>query len=114
MVSIGTAVESQGLPIHSVNILWSSCEGSASASSRFAYPQGPPQSSGGHAPLPAKQRDRLVREILALEDAPASRSSPRQREAAVKWPDVGARAKQIVGDRILPNLVFVERGEHLF
>jgi len=64
--------------------------------------------------LPAKQRDRLVREILALEDAPASRRSPKQREAVVTWSDVEARAKQIVGDRVLPNLVLVERGEHLF
>jgi hypothetical protein len=61
--------------------------------------------------LPTKQRDRLVRELLALEDASPPRRSRGRREAAVTWPDVEARAKRIVGDRILPNLVLLERGE---
>jgi len=64
--------------------------------------------------LPAKQRDRLVREILALEVAPVIRRSPKQRETAVTWPDVEARARQIVGHQILPNLVLLERGDHQF
>jgi len=32
----------------------------------------------------------------------------------VKWPDVEARAKRIFGDRVLPNLVLVEREETAF
>jgi len=63
--------------------------------------------------LPATQRDRLVREILALEDDSRPRSSGR-RDAHVAWPDVEARATQIVGDRVLPNLVLVERGEEAY
>jgi hypothetical protein len=60
--------------------------------------------------LPTKQRDRLVREILALQNlSPANR--PGRRPTRVTWPDVEARAKQIVGDRVLPNLVLLERGE---
>lgn len=60
--------------------------------------------------LPPRQRDRLVLEILALEDAALPRRSVGRREAAVTWPDVEARAKQIVGDRVLPNLVLLGRG----
>jgi hypothetical protein len=60
--------------------------------------------------LPTKQRDRLVREILALESR-SHANRPGRRVARVRWPDVEARAKQIVGDRVLPNLVLLERGE---
>jgi hypothetical protein len=60
--------------------------------------------------LPTKQRDRLVREILALETR-SHANRPGRRAARVTWPDVEARAKQIVGDRVLPNLVLLERGE---
>jgi hypothetical protein len=64
--------------------------------------------------LPTKQRARLVREILALEvEARANRPSAR-RPTRVAWPDVEARAKQIIGDRVLPNLVLVERGEETY
>jgi len=32
----------------------------------------------------------------------------------VEWPDVEARARQIMGDRIVPNLVLLERDESAF
>jgi hypothetical protein len=57
--------------------------------------------------LPAHQRNRLEREILALRD----KSPVRRRPGRVKWPDVEARAKRVVGERVLPNLVLLERGE---
>jgi hypothetical protein len=60
--------------------------------------------------LPTLQRERLLREILALEKESRPRSS-RGRPTRVTWPDVEARAKRIVGDRVLPNLVLLERGE---
>jgi len=61
--------------------------------------------------LPKKQRDRLVRGLLAL-DTPSHENGPSARRSArVTWPDVEARAKLIVGDRVLPNLVLLERGE---
>ncbi|MEQ1910479.1 MAG: hypothetical protein ABMA15_16790 [Vicinamibacterales bacterium] len=64
--------------------------------------------------LPKRERERLVREILALENpARADRPSGR-RPARVTWPDVEARAKLIVGDRVLPNLVLLERGEEAY
>ena len=56
--------------------------------------------------LPARQRDRLVREILALEDEPLAHRGQR-RTRRVKWPDVEARAKRVVGERVLPNLVLL-------
>ena len=61
--------------------------------------------------LPTRQRERLVREILALEAQRAARPPSRRTETRVRWPDVEARAKRIVGDRVLPNLVLLERGE---
>jgi hypothetical protein len=60
--------------------------------------------------LPTRQRERLLREILALEEESPARPS-RGRGTRVTWPDVEARAKRIVGDRVLPNLVLLERGE---
>ena len=38
----------------------------------------------------------------------------RQEPAAVQWPDFAARAKEIVGDRILPgaDIVIEERGRY--
>jgi hypothetical protein len=60
--------------------------------------------------LRARQRERLLREILVLEDTPAAPPS-REGEARVTWPDVEARGKRIVGDHVLPNLVLLERGE---
>jgi hypothetical protein len=60
--------------------------------------------------LPTRQRERLLREILALEEESRARPS-HGRTTRVAWPDVEARAKRIVGDRVLPNLVLLERGE---
>ena len=60
--------------------------------------------------LPTRQRQRLVREILALDRTRSGRRR-RRKTAAVVWPDVEARAKKIVGDRILPNLVLLDRSE---
>ena len=60
--------------------------------------------------LPALQRERVLREILALEEESHPRPS-RGRAPRVTWPDIEARAKRIVGDRVLPNLVLLERGE---
>ena len=60
--------------------------------------------------LPTRQRERLLREILALREESRARPS-RGRATRVTWPDVEARAKRIVGDRVLPNLVLLERGE---
>jgi hypothetical protein len=60
--------------------------------------------------LPTLQRERLLREILALDEESFARPS-RGRATRVTWPDVEARAKRIVGDCVLPNLVLLERGE---
>lgn len=62
--------------------------------------------------LPKKQRERLVRGILAFEKP--SRKNSERRPARVTWPDVEARAKLIVADRVLPNLVLLERGEEAY
>ena len=62
--------------------------------------------------LPAREREKFVLAVLTLaEDAPAHRQKPTRR---VKWPDVEARAKRIFGDRVLPNLILLEREETAF
>jgi len=62
--------------------------------------------------LPAREREKVFSAILALdEEAPAS---PKKETKRVRWPDVEARAKRIFGDRVLPNLVLLEREENPF
>jgi hypothetical protein len=59
--------------------------------------------------LPARERQRFLMAILAMEEGTPRRS--RGRVKTVKWPDVEARAKRILGERVLPNLVLLEREE---
>ena len=58
--------------------------------------------------LPAGERRRLVEIILELEEGVTPSPEPAER---VKWPDVEARAKRIFGNKIMPNLVLLEREE---
>jgi hypothetical protein len=61
--------------------------------------------------LSARERRRLVEMLLELEDDSTPPPASLQR---VQWPDVEARAKRIFGNRIMPNLVLMERGESPF
>lgn len=62
--------------------------------------------------LPQRERQKFLLSVLTLEeDVPARLEKPARR---VKWPDVEARAKRIFGDRVLPNLVLLEREEAAF
>ncbi len=58
--------------------------------------------------LPARERRRFVEIILALEEDLTPSPPPPER---VKWPDVEARARRIFGNKIIPNLVLLEREE---
>ena len=59
--------------------------------------------------LPRRERRKVFETILALEDIePVARPARTKR---VTWPDVEARAKRILDDRIQPNLVLLEREE---
>lgn len=62
--------------------------------------------------LPAQEREKFVLAILTLVEQPRSR--PAKPTRRVKWPDVEARAKRIFGNRVLPNLVVLERDEAAF
>ena len=62
--------------------------------------------------LPAREREKLFLAILTLEEESPVRSNYAARR--VKWPDVEARAKAIFGDRVLPNLILLEREEAPF
>lgn len=64
------------------------------------------------AALPIDEQRELVAFLMArqtehLEDSQGTAVEPN----AVSWPDVEERAKQIFGDRKLPNLVLLEREE---
>jgi hypothetical protein len=56
--------------------------------------------------MPARERERLLLALLKLRSKP---NRGKQRTGRIKWPDVEARAKRILGDRVLPNLVLLER-----
>jgi len=60
--------------------------------------------------LPAQERRRFVEIILALEEDLTPAPAPLKR---VKWPDVKARARRIFGNKIMPNLVLLEREKTL-
>ena len=62
--------------------------------------------------MSTRERERLFLAILALDEEPSVRS--RGNVKRVKWPDVEARARRIFGDRVLPNLVLLEREENPF
>jgi hypothetical protein len=61
--------------------------------------------------LPARERRRLVEMLLELEE---DLTQPPASLQQVQWPDVEARAKRIFGNKIMPNLVLIERGESPF
>ena len=50
--------------------------------------------------------------VLTLEEEAASHAKSKARR--VKWADVEARAQRIFGERVLPNLVLLEREESAF
>ena len=59
--------------------------------------------------LPAPEREKFLRAVLTLEEGTPSQSNGKKKR--VTWPDVEARAKRIFGNRVLPNLVLLEREE---
>lgn len=60
--------------------------------------------------LPPRERRRFLAAVRTLKDHSARKQTRAKR---VTWPDVEARAKRIFGNRVLPNLVLVERQEEL-
>jgi len=50
-----------------------------------------------------RERDKLIAKIVP-EKEPAQKP--------VKWPDFEARAREIFGDRILPNVILEDRGRY--
>jgi hypothetical protein len=62
--------------------------------------------------LPEREREKFLVAVLQLEaKAP---HKPKGKSKRVKWPDVEARARRITGDRMLPNMVLLEREEEAF
>ncbi len=50
-----------------------------------------------------RERDQLIARIVP---------EPDERKKPVKYPDFAARAKKILGDRILPNVILEDRGRY--
>ena len=59
--------------------------------------------------LSPRERQKIFRAILALEKGESLPVPTKSK--CVKWPDVEVRAKRICGNRVLPNLVLLERDE---
>ena len=59
--------------------------------------------------LPRRERQKVFNAILALEENEREHSPMKPKR--VNWPDVEARAKRIFGNRVLPNLVLLDREE---
>ncbi len=59
--------------------------------------------------LPPRERQKFLAAVRTLEEEAQAR--PAKRGKRVEWPDVQARAKRIFGNRVLPNLVLLEREE---
>ena len=59
--------------------------------------------------LPPRERQKFLEAVRTLEEEAPAR--PAKRLKRVEWPDVEARARRIFGDRVLPNLVLLEREE---
>jgi len=49
-----------------------------------------------------RERDRLIARIVPEN----------MEEKTVEWPDFEARAREILGDRVLPNLILEDRGRY--
>jgi hypothetical protein len=61
--------------------------------------------------MPSRERQKLVLALLSLVETESVAKPSRSRR--VKWPNVGARARRIFGNRKLPNLVLMEREEEV-
>ena len=62
--------------------------------------------------LPVRERQKFLLAVLTLEEEGGDHS--RRKSRRVRWPDVEARSKRIFGDRVLPNLVLLEREDAAF
>jgi len=59
--------------------------------------------------LTAPEREKFLLAVLTLEEETRVPSNGKKRR--VIWPDVETRAKRVFGNRVLPNLVLMEREE---
>ncbi len=50
-----------------------------------------------------RERDKLIARIVPESD---------EKKRPAEWPDFEARAKEILGDRILPNVILEDRGRY--
>jgi hypothetical protein len=58
--------------------------------------------------LPAREQEKFLLALLKRKGKP---THAKRKNGRATWPDVEARAKRIFGNRLLPNLVLLERQE---
>ena len=62
--------------------------------------------------LPAVERARVIRAVMPAAKAAARPASKgRTPKGKVTWPDLADLKRRVYGDRLLPNLVLLEREE---
>ena len=62
--------------------------------------------------LSPRERDRVVRAVMPVKKtAGRAAGSAKTARRKVTWPDIAALKRKIYGDRVLPNLVLLEREE---
>jgi len=50
-----------------------------------------------------RERDKLIAKIVPQKE---------EKQLPAKWPDFKAIAKEIIGDRVLPNVILEDRGRY--
>jgi hypothetical protein len=58
--------------------------------------------------LPADKQEKFLREARVSGQRASGAPRPARR---IAWPDIESRAKRITGERVLPNLILLQRDE---
>jgi hypothetical protein len=62
--------------------------------------------------MPDEEREKFLSAVLTMEEKVSA--NRRGKSKRVKWPDVEERSRRIFRDRVLPNLVLLEREDAAF
>ncbi|MBI4662293.1 MAG: hypothetical protein HY735_26025 [Verrucomicrobia bacterium] len=60
--------------------------------------------------LPPRQRRKFIESVRKLDPTSAT-PEPRLPKKAIRWPNAAGRRRKIFGNKVLPNLVLLERNE---
>jgi len=60
--------------------------------------------------LPPRERRKFFAHVHDFETASQAPPNGKQKRR-IRWPDAAARQRRIFGDKVLPNVVFLARGQ---